>query len=83
MTRYFFHLRQGDRLKRDRRGVPLPHLGGAIATAKTLADGLVRKAALSGRSIPWGTEYEVEDAEGRLALILPLSHFVEVSRPNA
>lgn len=80
MTRYFFHLREGDRIVRDVKGTVLPHLEGAIDNAKSLAQELVDRAARSGRSIAWGTEYEVEDEEGRLALILPLSHFVEVAR---
>ncbi|HVW57092.1 MAG TPA: hypothetical protein VHC00_15530 [Rhizobiaceae bacterium] len=79
-TRYFFHLREGDKLTKDSKGVLLPHLEGAIDTAKLRAFSLVDAAARSGRPILWGTEYEVEDEDGRLALVLPLSHFVEVAR---
>jgi hypothetical protein len=80
MTRYFFHLREGEKLTKDTDGVLLPHLEGAIDTAKLRAQSLVDDAARSGRSILWGTEYEVEDENGRLALVLPLSHFVEVAQ---
>jgi hypothetical protein len=80
MTRYFFHLREGEKLTKDTDGVLLPHLEGAIDTAKLRAQSLVDTAARSGRPILWGTEYEVEDEDGRLALVLPLSHFVEVAQ---
>jgi hypothetical protein len=80
MTRYFFHLREGEKLTKDVDGVVLPHLEGAIDTAKLRARSLVDDAARCGRPILWGTEYEVEDEDGRLALVLPLSHFVEIGR---
>ena len=80
MTRYFFHLREGERLTLDKTGTPLPNLVGAIDEAKSRAGALVDQAARSGRSVGWGTEYEVEDEHGHLALILPLSQFVEVAR---
>jgi hypothetical protein len=78
--RYFFHLREGDKLIRDGAGMPLPNLESAIETAKSRANDLVDKAARSGRAIVWGTEYEVEDASGRLVMVLPLSHFVEIAK---
>ncbi|MGN6466700.1 MAG: DUF6894 family protein [Rhizobiaceae bacterium] len=78
--RYFFHLREGDRLTRDAAGAPLPDLTSAIDAAKRRAAEFVDKAALTGRAIQWGTEYEVEDAAGRLVMVLPLSHFVEIGR---
>jgi hypothetical protein len=78
--RYFFHLREGNRLIRDAAGMPLPDLESAIDAAKARANALVDKAALSGRGIVWGTEYEVEDASGRLVMVLPLSHFVEIGK---
>jgi hypothetical protein len=77
---YYFHLREGDSLTRDAAGTPLPDLESAIDTAKTRANDLVERAARSGRGIVWGTEYEVEDASGRLVMVLPLSHFVEIGK---
>jgi hypothetical protein len=78
--RYFFHLREGERLTRDAAGMHLPNLEGAIDAAKARANALVDRAASSGRAIAWGTEYEVEDASGRLVMVLPLSHFVEIGK---
>ncbi|OJU05392.1 MAG: hypothetical protein BGN87_15555 [Rhizobiales bacterium 65-79] len=78
--RYFFHLREGERLTRDAAGISLPDLESAIGAAKARANALVDRAARSGRAIVWGTEYEVEDAAGRLVMVLPLSHFVEISK---
>jgi hypothetical protein len=78
--RYFFHLREGDKMIRDAAGTHLPDLESAIDVAKTHANALVDKAARSGQAIVWGTEYEVEDASGRLVMVLPLSHFVEISK---
>jgi hypothetical protein len=78
--RYFFHLREGERLTRDAVGVHLPDLVSAINAAKARASTLVDKAGGSGRAIVWGTEYEVEDASGRLVMVLPLAHFVEVGK---
>lgn len=78
--RYFFHLREGNSLTRDAAGTHLPDLVSAIATAKSRANALVDKAARSGLAIEWGTEYEVEDAAGRLVMVLPLSHFVEIGK---
>jgi hypothetical protein len=60
--------------------MPLPNLESAIETAKSRANDLVDRAARSGRAIVWGTEYEVEDASGRLVMVLPLSHFVEIAK---
>ena len=78
--RYFFHLREGDRLTRDATGTHLPDLESAIDAAKARAGALVDKAARSGRAIAWGTEYEVEDSSGRLVMVLPLAHFVEIAK---
>jgi hypothetical protein len=78
---YFFHLREGNRLTKDGAGAHLPNLESAIDAAKRKANALVDKAARAGRAIQWGTEYEVEDASGRLVMVLPLSHFVEVGVP--
>ncbi|MBN9075000.1 MAG: hypothetical protein J0H84_02110 [Rhizobiales bacterium] len=78
--RYFFHLREGERLTRDAAGISLPDLESAIGAAKARANALVDRAARSGRAIVWGTEYEVEDAAGRLVMVLPLSHFVEIGQ---
>ena len=78
--RYFFHLREGDRLTRDAAGTHLPDLESAIGAAKARASALVDKAARSGRAIAWGTEYEVEDSAGRLVMVLPLAHFVEIAK---
>jgi hypothetical protein len=80
MTRYFFHLREGERITRDRAGILLPDIEGAIGAAKALASKFVEEAARAGRAVHWRTEYEVEDEAGRLAMVLPLSHFVESSR---
>ncbi len=78
--RYFFHLREGETLTRDEVGLHLSDLKSAIDAAKLQANALVDNAARSGRSIGWGTEYEVEDEAGQLVLILPLAHFVEIGR---
>lgn len=78
--RYFFHLREGDTVIMDRVGLHLSDLKSAIDAAKSQANALVVKAARSGRSINWGTEYEVEDDAGKLVLVLPLSHFVEIAK---
>jgi hypothetical protein len=78
--RYFFHLREGERLTKDAAGAHLPDLVSAINAAKARASALVDKAAGSGQAIAWGTEYEVEDATGRLVMVLPLSHFVEIGK---
>ena len=78
--RYFFHLREGERLTRDAAGISLPDLESAIGAAKARANALVDRAARSGRAIVWGTEYEVEDSSGRLVMVLPLAHFVEIAK---
>jgi len=78
--RYFFHLREGERLTKDAAGTHLPDLVSAINAAKVRASALIDRAAASGRAIAWGTEYEVEDASGRLVMVLPLSHFVEIGK---
>lgn len=79
MTRYFFHLREGGKLTRDVTGTVLPGLEDAIEHAKRLAFALIDRAGAAGRAILEDTAYEVEEGAGRLALVLPLSHFVEVS----
>jgi hypothetical protein len=53
--RYFFHLREGDRLTKDAAGTHLPDLESAIDAAKARASALVDKAARSGRANAWGT----------------------------
>jgi hypothetical protein len=78
--RYFFHLREGDKVTRDAAGAHLPDIESAIAAAKARANALVDQAACSGRAIVWGTEYEVEDGAGRLVMVLPLAHFVEIGK---
>lgn len=79
MPRYFFHLCEGGETTKDISGTLLPHIEGAIDQAKTLANELVAEAAMSGRSISWGAEYEVEDENGHLAIVLPLTFFVEAA----
>jgi hypothetical protein len=73
MARYFFHLRDGDRLLRDdAEGEELPSLEAVRLYAIQSARELLSQAALSGRAGGLHQQIEVADACGRTVLTMPV-----------
>ena len=66
MGRYFFHIRDGDRIIEDLEGSELPDLTAAEIEATEVARSLVAIAICSGVE-PTGQGFIIEDEQGRYA----------------
>ena len=64
MGRYFFHIRDGDRIIEDLEGSELPDLTAAEIEATEVARSLVAMAICSGVE-PTGQGFIIEDEQGR------------------
>jgi hypothetical protein len=64
MTRYYFHIHQGQFLIRDEEGTCCANVDAARREADSSMDELVRAALRSGDRIP--SKIEVEDGDGNL-----------------
>ena len=72
MARYFFHLRDGDRLLLDDEGEELPDLVAARSYAIESARQLLSQAVLSATAFSLHQQIEVVDEAGRTVLTMPV-----------
>ena len=70
MARYYFHIRDGDRLIRDDEGIELPSLEAARAEAILVTREAVRLATLRGERIGMHGVFEIADQSGQTVLTL-------------
>jgi hypothetical protein len=68
MPRYFFNIRDGERVKEDPEGIDLDSLSAVENEAMTSAKEIIAEALLSGRPTPLGHSFEVFDEDGSLIL---------------
>jgi hypothetical protein len=76
MSRYFFHVRNGDDVLIDTDGVVLNDLHAVIARSLATARKILSDEALAG-SMPMNKRVEVEDEDGTLVHSLPFVNAVE------
>lgn len=76
MSRYFFHVRDGDDVRFDLLGASLPDLGAAIGRSLQTARRILSSEALDG-CMPMNKRIEVEDDKGLLVHVLPFVLAVE------
>ncbi len=76
MSRYFFHIRDGDERRTDFNGVILPDLEAAVAWALDIARRALSDDALEG-AMPMSKRVEVEDQCGIRVHDLPFVDAVE------
>lgn len=75
MARYFFHLRDGDKLlPDDTEGEELPDLEAVRVYAIESARDLLSEAAFSGKAASLHQQIEVVDASGRTVLTMPVGN---------
>jgi nucleoid-associated protein YgaU len=72
MPRYFFHLREGDRVLPDHDGSELPNLEAARAEAIQSARELLAAKLKAGEVVD-GQAFEIADESGEVVLTAPLS----------
>lgn len=72
MPRYYFHIRDHDRLIPDEEGLDLPDDGEAKLEAEASAGDLIRDALLSGEDVHHQT-LEIVNAKGRVIATVALS----------
>jgi hypothetical protein len=68
MPRYFFNIRDGDKLVHDLEGIDVDDLSAVQNEAMTSAKEIIAEALLSGRPAPLAHSFEVLDENGRLIL---------------
>ena len=71
MPRYYFHVRQGNDLSRDREGMDLPDLQAVRATAVKLA--CQRWSAAPPDAAHNDQTFEISDEVGHIVLTVPFS----------
>lgn len=71
MNRYFFNLRSGNEIARDRLGMFLPDLDAARAEALDTCRDLSLMAELSGEPVS-DCELQIADADGEALLAIPV-----------
>jgi outer membrane receptor for Fe3+-dicitrate len=76
MSRFFFHVRDGDDVRLDPCGTMLPDLASAVGRSLLTARRILSSEALDG-SMPMNKRIEVEDDQGLLVHVLPFVHAVE------
>ena len=74
MARYFFHLRDGERLLADEEGEELRDLGAVRSYAICSARQLLSQAVLSGTAAGLHQQIEVLDERGQTVLTIPVGH---------
>jgi len=72
MTRYFFHIRDGDKLLEDFDGTELPDLRAAVADARMSAQEIMGERLKRGLD-PIHRSFEITNAEGLVLATLPFS----------
>ena len=70
LTRYYFHIRDGNNLIRDEEGIELPSLEAARAEATLVTREAVRLATLRGERIGMHGVFEIADQSGQIVLTL-------------
>jgi hypothetical protein len=68
MPRYFFNIRDGEKVDKDPEGMDLDGLSAVENEAMASAKEIIAEALLSGRPAPLGHSFEVRDEEGKLIL---------------
>jgi hypothetical protein len=76
MSRFFFHVREGERLVRDEEGSECPDLAAAREEAKASARDLA-KQYLDDRTAPDPLCVEICDAAGRVLTVLPMAELLD------
>ena len=83
MARYFFHLRDGDRLlPDDDEGEELRDLKAARSYAIRSARELLSQAALNGKAASLRQQIEVLDERGQTVLTTPIGHAMGTEAQN-
>jgi hypothetical protein len=68
MPRYFFNVRDEEKLDQDLEGIDLDGMAAIENEAMTSAKEIIAEALLSGRPAPLGHSFEVLDEQGTLIL---------------
>ena len=71
MPQYFFHLRVGEKLKRDKRGVELPTVKAAFHEGERIAREIIQREGDRGKSVD-DHQLEIVDANGGFLFRIPL-----------
>ncbi|MDQ0558665.1 hypothetical protein QO004_000440 [Rhizobium mesoamericanum] len=77
MTRYFFHIRDGDDLVEDTDGVELPDHASAREEAVRAAREMLAEKLLLGERID-GELFEVTDESGRVVETIPFKSVMKI-----
>jgi len=75
MPRFFFNVREGDKLIDDIEGGDYPSLAEARAEAVLSARELMANDILAGRK-PSGSRFEIGDDSGQIVLIMPFEEAI-------
>jgi hypothetical protein len=70
MPTYYFHIRDGEQLIRDREGINLPSIVSAQGEAEAAAREILSAKVEAGEIID-GQEFEIQDASGNCVLSVP------------
>lgn len=78
MPRFYFHIRDGERLIEDPDGSELPDLAVARAEALASARGILAEKVKTGELID-GQRFEITDEAGIVLAVLPLKDALRLS----
>jgi hypothetical protein len=70
MPVYYFHIRDNGDLLEDPEGIELPTLDAASVECKELIVSVLREEQAAEESLA-GREFQIEDATGRVVLVVP------------
>jgi hypothetical protein len=82
MPRYFFNVRDGEKVDEDPEGIDLDGLSAVENEAMTSAKEIIAEALLSGRPAPLSHSFNVLDEEGRLILEFLLARAAHEAGPQ-
>jgi hypothetical protein len=71
MPKFYFHLRDGTKLKRDKRGMELPDIKAALQEGERIARQMIESGSEPRRHLE-DKQIEVVDAKGAFLFRLPL-----------
>ena len=82
MPHYFFHLRQGTRVRRDTEGADLSDGKQARSKAMSTAREVVRDELQKGEPLNLEREYEITDDEGQGVMVVTFTMAFGSRRPE-
>jgi hypothetical protein len=78
MPRFFFHVRDGDKLTQDVEGADFPHLEAAQDEAKTAAREMLAEQIDSAGTLNRNQQFEICDEAGKLLATVPFTDTIKL-----